>query len=146
MNKTIDHLKAVVTDGMRLLSDSSPPIVIRRFPNNVIKVHNRIISWQSLQDLLINGEYALELNDTESNVLEFNKSSWGGYRVPGPGKKLGRKTVRDKKVPLTLSVRESVKEKMNELLEIRGIDKNEFFKHLINTAHDELKNKIQSGG
>ena len=140
MKKSIESLKAIVTDGMKLIRQSGDPVVIRRFPNNIIKIHNKSVSWETLLDLLVNGEYELDIKDSNSDLSKLNHKKWGGYRFPGPGKKLGRNKVKDKKVPVTISIRQSIKEKLLDILEVKEIDKNEFFETIINIAFEQLEN------
>lgn len=139
MKKSIEELKAVVKDGMRLISSKTDSVVIRRFPNNIIKIHNRSVSWKALQDILINGEYELEVNESQLDLFKIKEKKWGGYRFPGPGKTLGRPRVKDKKVPLTLSIRQSVKNKLLTILEHDDLDKNDFFEQIIINQFDQIQ-------
>lgn len=138
MKKSIENLKAIITDRMTLKRGSAEPIIIRRYPNNIIKIHNKSVSWKVLQDLLINGEYDLQIKESQVNLFDRDEKKWGGYRIARPGKKLGRKPVKDKKVPVTLSIRQSIKQKMLEILESQGIDKNQFFENCLNQAYDTI--------
>ena len=134
MKKSIEHLKAIVKDGTRLVSKTRDPVTVKRYPNNIIKIHNRSVSWKTLLDILINGDYELE---TYPDFLKTASNTRGGHRFPGPGKRLGRSFVSDKKVPLTISIRQSVKQKLFELLETKGIDKNELFEDFINCTYEK---------
>ena len=138
MKKSINNLKAIVTDGMRLISKNSSPMVIRRYPNNIIKIYNRSVSWKTLQDILINGEYELEVREAQPDLFKTKQKTWGGYRFPGPGKQIGRPPAKDKKVPVTLSIRQSVKQKLLDILEIEDMNKNEFFENLISNIFDDV--------
>lgn len=134
MKRSIKDLKKIVTDRTRLISSTGRPIIIRRFPNNIIKIHNKSVSWKSLLDLLANGDYQLDIDQAQPVTTK----NWGGFRFPGPGRTLGRNKVRDKKKPLTLSVKESVLKKMSDILEAKNISKNDFFEAVINHTHDTL--------
>lgn len=84
--KTISELKLLIKDGMKLRSDSGE-ITIRRFPNNIIMMHGKSISWIDFQDLLINGTYRLVVNEDQQDI-NFKQSGRGGRRFGS-----GRKTI-----------------------------------------------------
>jgi len=142
MKKSIENLKIIVNDGTRLISKNSDPITIRRYPNNIIKIHNRSVSWKTLQDILINGEYELELKEFQPDLFAISEKKWGGYRFPGPGKKLGRPLAKDKKVALTISIKQSVKQRLLDILALNEINKNDFFETIINSDFKCLNGKL----
>lgn len=83
--KFIEELKEIVNDGTILKSDSFEK-KIRRFPNNIIMIGGRSISWADLHDLLTNGDVWLDIKGDQKEL--FKQSGRGGRRVGS-----GRKTI-----------------------------------------------------
>ena len=67
------------------LQSDNDTVKIRRFPNNVIQLHGKSVSWVDFQDLLINGNYKL-LIEEEQKELDFKQKGRGGRRL-GSGRK-----------------------------------------------------------
>ncbi|MCG8553356.1 MAG: hypothetical protein MI799_23370 [Desulfobacterales bacterium] len=82
--KTISELKKIVKDGMFLQSENDT-VKIRRFPNNIIQIYGKSVSWVDFQDLLINGNYKLLIKE-EQKELDFKQTGRGGRRL-GSGRK-----------------------------------------------------------
>lgn len=97
MFKSIEDLKLLIVDGMILKSKNGDTIEIKRFPNNIIKLYNKIISWVDFQEFLINGDYELIINEKQESLDFGKKSKWGGHRLAGIGKTLGRPKKGEKK-------------------------------------------------
>lgn len=132
MVKSIDELKSIIVDGM-ILKAGKREIEIRRFPNNIIKIHNRSIKWTALQDLLANSDYKLMVNEKELDLFE-KKSNRGGRRLPGPGKTLGRNKIDPdkKKKIVSLSLSPDTISDLDKLAQEKGCSRSQYIEMLIN--------------
>jgi hypothetical protein len=133
--KSINDLKAIVVDGSKLWSKSGQEIVIQRFPNNIIKIHNKPISWKNFHELLICGEYELIIKETNLDLFsdKEKKEKRGGARVPGPGKTLGRNKIKpgEKKRPRSIALTDDSELKLRWISKYYGVSKSEFITNLI---------------
>lgn len=138
MVKSIDELKILVVDGMKLKAGNKE-IEIRRFPNNVIKVHNKLISWADFRDLLINSDYELIVNEQDVDLLTgahqepAKKNQGRGGRRPGSGRK--KLDNSEKKKPSLFTLSPEALEALDYLCGIYGDKKSSIIdKILINKA------------
>ena len=138
MVKTIKELKILITDGMVLKSKRGHELIIKRYPNNIIMIQGRSISWKDLQELLANSEYELVIPDSlKEQFFPKRKSNTGGARLGA-----GRKKVADKKKIKSFSLSPKAIEilKQNIKQNHNGkISQSEYIENLI------LKNGMPSG-
>jgi hypothetical protein len=93
--KTIDELKLLVKDGSILKAGDKEYKISRGFSND-LRFRGRLISWQTLQDLLVNGSYILMVDDFSVDCTQKGR---GGFRLGSgrkkidPNKKKARKTI-----------------------------------------------------
>ena len=128
---TIDELKNLIKDRITL-QGITETFEIVRFPNNVIRIDGRLVSWKHLENLLSGGEYKLILP-------EQKKSNWGGLRSAGPGKKIGRNPAHPdmKKKPRSFAMSENDIQQLEYLCKRYGYTKSQMVVQLI-------KEKIRS--
>lgn len=138
MDKSIKELKNIIQDGMTLLAgDGTGEKIIKRLPNNVLRIDNKLVSWQQLHDWLTNGEYMLLINEDEPELVFPNKKSknldfsnkknknWGGVRTAGKGKKIGRPQKTEKKRTVSFSLDAVSIAIIEQVSQERGIKKSE---------------------
>lgn len=113
MVKSIEELKLLIVDRMVLKSKNGNKIEIRRFPNNIIKIFNKSVTWIYLQDLIANSEYSLIVNENQEELNLEKQYNWGGRRLAGPGKTLGRPKKGDKKKLVGIYMDEATRYKFN---------------------------------
>ena len=131
MVKSVEELKAIVTDKM-VMKAGSNIVTIRRYPNNIIKIHNRSVKWTVLQDLLANSNYQLDIQEEQPEM--FTRIKRGGQRVAGPGKTLGRNPIDPgkKKKIVSLSLSPDVIDALNTLAQEKGCSRSQYVEMLIN--------------
>lgn len=84
-NKSIQDLKNIVQDGTIIKAcNGSYEHKIRRYPNNIIMLQGKSISWSMLYDLLANGSCELDIKEDQKEL--FKMSGQGGQRI-GSGRK-----------------------------------------------------------
>jgi len=134
MVKQIDDLKKMIQNKM-VLKGAASEIEIERSANNILRMHGRLVTWGTLQDLLASGEYDLMTQDGKK-VIDAKERGWGGARVAGPGKKLGapKKDPRQKKKPVSFSMTEQTRDKLDALCEQLGKKRSEVLELLIDQA------------
>lgn len=132
MVKSIQDLKKLIKDGMVLVSDAEQ-IRIHRAANNILRIHGRLVSWPDLQDILANGTYDLMSKDGKK-IVDGSARGWGGRRIAGPGKKLGRKAKdpEKKKRSMSFSLSYETRDKLDELCRIHGKKRSQIIEMLIN--------------
>lgn len=142
MKKSIEELKEIVTDGMLLKGAIKYPfidpstldeMIIRRYPNNIIRIDGRVISWVDLAEILITSDYELQTPGEKENLFKKNTVR-GGLRVAGPGKKLGRNPVdtAKKKIVKSFSLEPAIIENLNNLANYQGVSMSRIVSMLIN--------------
>jgi len=136
--KSIPELKKLIlkADKPHLSSFGSLHVEYKKIDievcgNNIIKINNKPISWVNLQDLIYNGDYNLVLS---GNKIE-NKTSHGGYRLPGPGKKIGRPKSDNRKIPTSFTLSRGTIAKLDYLSDNQKMSKSEVISHLIEAAN-----------
>ena len=134
MNKSIEDLKNIISDKSQILSkNGKESIEIRRFPNNIIKIYNKPISWISLQELLMNGDFTLLITEDQQE-LKLDEKRHGGLRL-GSGRKSKKNSEKKKVVSFTLSLdaRSTLDEsiKFINLGKKKKISKSQFIENLI---------------
>ena len=136
---SIDNLKKMIQDKMVLMSVADR-IEIRRGANNILRIHGQLRTWKDLQDLVANGEYDLMTKDGKK-VVDSKDRGWGGARVAGPGKKVGqpKKDPAKKKRPVTFSMSNEAKGRLDQLCERLGKKRSEVLDLLISEKLDSMK-------
>lgn len=128
MNKFISDLKNLITDKTQIYArDEKTVIEIRRFPNNIIKINNKSISWIALQNLLINGDFTLLINEKQEE-LKFGEKKHGGLRS-GAGRKT--KTSGEKKKVKSFTLSNAAIDHLEKLCERYDKNKSEVIELLI---------------
>ena len=107
--------------------DNSAKIDIEVCGNNIIKIHNKPISWVDFQDLIYNRDYILHLG----NDIMKNERGHGGMRLPGPGKKIGRPKSENRKIPTSFTLHRGTIEKINQFALDKCMSKSEVVEHLV---------------
>lgn len=95
MVKSVKKLKAMISNDTELRTKSGSVTKIKRYPNNIIKLYGRSITWKTLYELIYTGDYQVLFQGKPNPLfdMDFVKSNHGGVRVPGPGKTLGRNKI-----------------------------------------------------
>jgi hypothetical protein len=144
VNKSIDELKDIIVDGMKLKSGERE-IEIRRLPNNVIKINNKLISWIDFQDLLLNGTYELIINENEldlfaSEPIRDLKKKRGGRREGSGRKKIDKGK---KRKPSLFTLSPEALEALDYLCGMYGEKKSSMIDSLLIDKANTLKYSIE---
>lgn len=105
------YLKQVVTDGMFLKGlgpNKDNDIIIRRYPNNVIMMHGKAVSWDLLLGLILNGEYELIVQEQDKDIVTEKI-------IPLPKRGRPQKDKHEKKTPLSISLNRE------DIVKLKGI-------------------------
>jgi len=127
---SISYLKTIITDGIKLKSKGDRYQIIKRFPNNVIRLNNQLISWAFLREILIQGDFVLSINEID---LDLFKKKHGGPRVAGPGKTMGRPKKKIKKVVKSFTFSKKASERLDILASHHRISKSALMETLLNS-------------
>jgi len=136
--KSIEELKAIVKDGM-ILKSKTETITIQRQANNTIKLHNKLVKWSHLQDLLSNSDWTLVVNETQDEIqFDQKQEGWGGKREGA-----GAPKKKEKKKPTSFGLLPSVIQKLELLIDYHGVNKSEYLAQVITQDFDALPNYIK---
>lgn len=119
MEKTqISNLKRIVKPGTMLVSPAGDFAEITAVTDDYMIFRDDQISWQDLVEYLASGEY-----DFEDLTIENPVSTWGGRRVAGPGKNLGRPVLDEdaKRKPVSISLTDLEKRWLKNVSGIMGL-------------------------
>jgi len=132
--RSIENLKKYVKDQSYLKSDTGKKIMIQRCGNNIIKIHNRPVSWKHLQELVCNGSWELY---TPDGTLIFKNTNKGGVRPNA-----GAKKKADTKKPVSFGLTKEIRTELETLCKKLKLNRSELIADLI---REKYKNQIRKG-
>jgi hypothetical protein len=137
--KSVAKLKKIIKDEMEIVNfKDGSSLFIRRYPNNIIQINGKSISWINLKTLIKNGPYGIWYQGDVVDLFDVVNLDRGGKRA-GAGRKKINPELKAKVISISLDP--EVLNKLDHLCVKSMTKRSSFLATIITQKYNEIYKK-----